>query len=193
MQSIRDRREAVFINNDDRTETWTSHALEIWQFISILLLSLVTGVFWGSWLGLSRSMTSLSKETFVEVAHAMIGNLGTVMAVLMPAAMLTAVPVLYLLYRRRSKTFYPTAAGFALFVVALLITLAVEVPLDMQFQRWTATTLPSNWEALRANWEWWHAIRSWASVAGLALMLAGALLGIGTQVERRRLRRVWTQ
>jgi hypothetical protein len=189
MQSIRDNREAVFIDNDDRVETWTSHGLEIWQFISIFLLSLVTGVFWGSWLGLSRSMTSLSRETFLEVAHAMIGNLGTIMAILMPAAMLATLPVLYLLYRRRSKAFYPTLAGFALFVVALLITLAVEVPLDMEFERWTATTLPANWEELRSRWEWWHVIRSWASVAGLALMLAGALFGVTTQVERRRVRR----
>ena len=188
MQSIRDNRAAVFIN-DERIETWTSHALEIWQFISIFLLSLVTGVFWGSWLGLSRSMTSLSQETFLEVAHAMIGNLGTVMAILMPAAMLATLPVLYLLYRRRSKAFYPTFAGFALFVVALFITLAVEVPLDVVFERWTASTLPANWQELRASWEWWHMIRSWASVAGLALMLAGALFGMTTQVERRRVRR----
>lgn len=191
MQVVDRSRAADFIGDDEKVEVWTSHALEIWQFVSIFLLSLVTSVFWGSWLGLSRSMNSLSRETFLEVAHTMIGNLGTIMAILMPAAILSTLPVLYLLYRRRSKAFYPTLAGFALFVVALLITLAVEVPLDMVFQRWTVTTLPPNWEELRASWEWWHAIRSWASVAGLALMLAGALFGMGTQVERRRLRRVW--
>ena len=189
MQVVERSRASDFVGGDEQVETWSSHALEIWQFISIFLWTLVTGVFWGTWLGLSRSMTSLSKETFLEVAHAMIGNLGTIMAILMPAAILTTLPVLYLLYRRRSRMFYPTLAGFALFVVALLITLGVEVPLDMEFERWTASTLPANWQVLRDRWEWWHVIRSWVSVAGLALLLVGALFRTTTQVERRRLRR----
>ena len=105
----------------------------------------------------------------------MIGNLGTIMAILMPVAMLSTLPVLYLLYRKRPKRFYPTLIGFLLFAVALLITLLVEVPLDFQFQQWTASTLPANWQQLRDRWEWFHFLRSWLAVIGLALLLAGAL------------------
>ena len=153
----------------------SSRALEICQFVNILLLSLITGVFWGTWLGLSRSMTSLSPQTFVEVGHTMIGNLGTIMAILMPAAMLATLPVLYLLYRTQVKAFYVTLAGFLLFVVALLITLLVQVPLDLQFAQWTVDTLPANWQQLRNRWEWFHFLRSWVALFGLALVLAGAL------------------
>jgi hypothetical protein len=151
------------------------HALEVWQFINIFLLSLVTGVFWGTWLGLSRSMSSLSAATFLEVGHTMIGNLGTVMALLMPVAMLSTLPVLYLLYRKRPKRFYVTLLGFMLFVLALLITLLVEVPLDFQFQQWTLATLPANWQQLRDRWELFHFLRSSFAVIGLSLLIAGAL------------------
>jgi uncharacterized membrane protein len=120
-------------------------------------------------------MATLSPETFLTIGHTMIGNLGTIMAVLMPAAMLATLPVLWLLYRRRLKAFYPTLAGLALFVVALLITLLVEVPLDNQFAAWTVMSLPANWEQLRDRWEFFHALRSWVSVAGLALLLGAAL------------------
>ncbi len=175
MQSAEHRNAAFFVGSEDRTETRSSHALAIWQFTNIFLSALVTGVFWGTWLGLSRSMATFAPETFLAIGHAMIGNLGSIMALLMPAAMLATLPVLYLLHRRRSQAFYPTLAGLALFVVALLITLLVEVPLDNQFAEWTVTTLPANWQQLRDRWEWFHAIRSWAAVAGLALLLAGAL------------------
>lgn len=57
----------------------------------------------------------------------MIGNLGMIMAILMPAAMLATLPVLYLLYRRRSKAIYQTLVGLALFVAALLITLLIPI------------------------------------------------------------------
>ena len=105
----------------------------------------------------------------------MIANLGTVMAVLMPAAILATLPVVWLLYRRRSGALYVTLAGLALFVIALLVTLIVEVPIDNQIEAWTVTTLPANWHQLRDRWEVFHFLRTWISVLGLALLIIGAL------------------
>jgi hypothetical protein len=184
MPSAKHHNAAFCAISTDHSATRSAHALEIWQCINILLSALVTGVFWGTWLGLSRSMATFAPETFLAIGHAMIGNLGTIMALLMPAALLATLPVLYLLSRRRSQAFYPTLAGLALFVVALLITLLVEVPLDNQFNAWTATTLPANWQQLRDRWEWFHVIRSWISVAGLTLLLAGALFWCDNTTRR---------
>jgi uncharacterized membrane protein len=170
------RNDAAFpAGTEESILTTTNYTLEIWQFISILLSALVTGVFWGTWLGLSRSMAALTPATFLEVGHTMIANLGIVMAILTPAAILAVLPVLYLLYRERSRPFYLTLAAFVLFVVALLITLIVEVPIDNQIEGWTVATLPANWQQLRDRWEWFHFLRSWVSVLGLALLLGGAL------------------
>jgi hypothetical protein len=177
---------AFSVGYEERIKTTTNNALAIWQFISILLLALVTSVFWGTWLSLSRSMAALTPETFLEVGHTMIGNLGTIMAILMPAAILSVLPVLYLLYRERSRAFYLTLAGFVLFIVALLITLIVEVPIDNQIEGWTVTTLPDNWQQLRDRWEWFHFLRSWVSVLGLALLLGGALFVSDTDAVGRR-------
>ena len=187
MQSVEGHDRAFMANTTERTIIKSVHALQVWQFINILLSALITGVFWGSWLGLSRSMSTFRPETFLAIASAMIGNLGTIMAILVPAALLTTLPVLYLLYRRRSNAFYTVLGGFAFLVVALLITLIVEVPLDMEFQTWTLSTLPANWEQLRDRWEWYHVLRSWASVAGLALLLAGALFWRDNGTRRRSL------
>jgi len=186
MQSVEHHDRAFMTSTAERTAIKSIHALQIWQFVNILLSGLVTGVFWGTWLGLSRSMATFSADTFLTIADAMIGNLGTIMAILMPTAMLSTLPVLYLLYRRRSPAFYTTLGGFAFLVVALLITLMVEVPLDMTFQTWTTTTLPANWEQLRDRWEWYHVVRSWVSVAGLALLLAAALFWRDSATRRYR-------
>jgi uncharacterized membrane protein len=181
-----ERNTAAFsVGSEGRIKTRSFHALEIWQFISILLSALVTGVFWGTWLGLSRSMASLTPETFLAIGHTMIGTLGTVMAILMPAAILATLPVLFLLYRGRSRALYPTLAGFALFIIALAVTLIVEVPIDNQIEAWTTASLPANWQQLRDSWELFHVIRSWVSVIGLALLILGALL-VGDHSARRR-------
>ncbi len=73
------------------------------HFITILLVVPVVGVFWGSWLGLSRSITSFSAETFLNIGHAMIANLALVMSILMPLAVLSTAVVLFLMYRQRAS------------------------------------------------------------------------------------------
>ncbi|HLW83105.1 MAG TPA: DUF1772 domain-containing protein [Candidatus Acidoferrales bacterium] len=138
-------------------------------------MALVTGVFWGPWLGLSRSIATFQPEVFLAIGHRMIRNLAPIMPFLMPAAMLSLVPVLVLSYGERSQTFCLNLAALALFIIALLITLIVEVPIDNQIMKWTAATLPENWQQFRDRWETFHVIRTFASVAGLALVLIAAL------------------
>ena len=72
----------------------TDRSLHLMLFVHVFLFALVVGVFWGTWFSLSRSMSAITASTFLEVGHTMIGNLGGPMAVLMPATLVSAVPVL---------------------------------------------------------------------------------------------------
>src|SRR5262245_175303 len=155
--------------------------LRMAQFISLLLLVLVTGVFWGTWFSLSRSIASITPGTFLEIGNTMIHNLAWPMRILFPAALLATLPVLVGLFRRRRGTgpgpaFYLTLGGVLLFVAALLVTLLVNVPIDNQIKQWEVSTLPSNWEDIRDRWQFYHTVRTFAALGGLALVLAGTLV-----------------
>ncbi len=154
--------------------------LRVLQFLSLFLLALVTGVFWGTWFSLSRSIAALAPGTFLEIGHTMIRNLAWPMRILFPAALLATLLVLAELFRggggrRPGPAFLLTLAGLLLFVVALLATLLVNVPIDHQVTQWTVATLPSNWEEVRDWWQFYHSVRTFASLGGLALILAGAI------------------
>lgn len=154
--------------------------LKMTQFISIFLLVLVTGVFWGTWFSLSRSITSITPGTFLEIGNTMIRNVAWPMRFLFPAALLATLLVLAGWFRERrgrrlDRAFFLTLAGLSLFVAALLVTLPVNVPIDNQVRYWTVSTLPSNWEQLRDPWQFYHSLRTFASLGGLTLILAGAL------------------
>jgi hypothetical protein len=145
-------------------------------FVHTFLFALVVGVFWGTWFSLSRSMRSITASTFLEVGHTMIANLGGPMAILMPATLLSAGPVLFVLHRRhRRAAFVLALVGAALLVVALVITLGVNVPIDNAIARWTVDTLPPDWRAIRDRWEAYHAARTLVSVAGFGFVLAAVL------------------
>jgi hypothetical protein len=167
------------------------------QFVTLLLFSLVTGVFWGTWFSLSRSIAAITPATFLEVGGIMIGNLGGPMSVLMPAAVLSAMILGVLLYRRRqTQASMFTIAAFVLLLVAMIITLVVNVPIDRQIQSWTTGTLPPDWSAIRDRWEFYHELRTLLSLLALASLFAGTLSTVsivriahdwpGERNERRR-------
>jgi uncharacterized membrane protein len=155
------------------------------QATTIVLFSLVMGVFWGTWFSLSRTMDQLSGETFVAVGHQMIRNLGVPMAILLPLALLSALVTLVLLRQGRQRVaFWWLAAGFALMVAALVITLAVEVPIDNQIETWTAATLPGDWRSIQSRWELWHSIRTFLSIAAVVTVTVSAVVGGGRTTRR---------
>ena len=152
-------------------------ALRAAQFITVYLYALVTGVFWGTWFSLSRSIASITPSTFLEVGHTMIRNLGVPMSLLMPTAILSNVALLVMLYRRRQMR----AAGLAtaallLLLAALAITLTVNVPIDGEIAGWTVPTLPPNWEMVRDRWKLYHSLRTFASLLGLGCAFGSVLV-----------------
>jgi uncharacterized membrane protein len=94
----------------------------------------------------------------------------------MPTTLVSAVPVLVMLYRRhRRASFSLILVGVALLVVALVITLRVNVPIDDAIGRWTVDTLPPDWTSIRNRWEAFHAARTFVSLAGFGFALAAVV------------------
>ena len=154
----------------------TQRSIRIAQFVNVVLFALVMGVFWGTWFSLSRSIASITPDSFLEIGHLMIANLATPMSVLMPAALISSVIVLLLLVRHaRGSAFYLTALSLLLMIAALVVTLTVNVPIDNDINQWTRNTLPSDWMAIRDRWQVYHTVRTLASIASLSCAVASAL------------------
>ena len=154
-------------------------AVRATEFVAIFLQVLVVGAFWGSWIGLSRSIDTLTPGTFLEVGHVMIADYGPIMSVLMPAAVLATLLSTVLVYQRQARAGHLLLAGFACFVGATAITLLVNVPIDQVIAGWTLSTLPADWTQVRDRWETYHTARTFLSLGGIAATLAGSLLPAG--------------
>lgn len=149
--------------------------LKICELISIVLSAWVGGMYWGPWLALSRSMRTFKPEVFLDIVDRMNRNMESVMTVLTPVALIAIAPVLFFSYQEQPRTFYLTLAGFALFVVALVVTMLIEVPIVKQIVMWTVETLPDDWQQLRDRWVTFHIIRVVAGIGGLVFLVAGAI------------------
>jgi uncharacterized membrane protein len=151
--------------------------VRITQFANVLLIALVSGVLWGTWFSLGRSIETFSADVFLSIGQAMIHNLAVPMRVLMPLTMVSFIVLLYLLWHQRtSKAFVLTAAALFFMLATIAITLIVEVPIDNQIKTWTVHTLPANWQALRSHWEAYHTLRTMTGLVSLGCAVAGAFL-----------------
>lgn len=61
--------------------------------------------------------------------------------------------------------------AFACIVVALAITAIVHLPLNRQFDAWTAQSMPARWVDQRDKWRRWNWIRIAFAVAAFAVMV----------------------
>jgi hypothetical protein len=153
-----------------RTTTWKATT-----FVALFLLALVTGVFWGTWFTLTRSIETFSTGEFIHIGQTIITNVAWPMRILMPACILFMIISICLVPEKKSIAFYFGVAAGLLIIVALLITLLVEVPIDNQIRTWTAETAPADWTTLRARWQVFHTARTFVSLASLGCLIASVL------------------
>ena len=157
------------------------------QFVSLVLVALVTGVFWGSWLGLSRSIQTFAPDTFLAIGQAMIGNLAPVMPFLVILAGLSQLVLLFQLRSRGLSAFLPALIAFVMFVIAIAVTLLIEVPIDNQIRVWTPASLPADWTVIRDRWESFHVLRTFSSLGGLILLTGATVFGRPQSVSPSRI------
>ena len=138
------------------------------HFVSLFLLMLVTGVFWGTWFTLTRSIESFSSEEFIHIGKVIIANVAMPMRFLMPACILFMLLSTMLHTNKYSNSFYFGVTALIFIFLALLITLIILVPIDNDIKIWTADTVPAEWEQIRNKWKIFHFIRTMAALASFA-------------------------
>ena len=145
------------------------------ELITAILLVLVTGVFWGTWFSLSRTMHTLAADLFVTIGKEIMKNVAVAMSIIMPASIICLLLLLIGSWKTGTVYFYCILAALILFIIALIITLAVEVPIDNQIKTWTVATTPADWEDIRDRWERYHTIRTFLTLACTSFFIVALL------------------
>lgn len=145
------------------------------EFFAVLLTALVTGVFWGTWFTLTRSLENFSPAEFIHIGKTIIANVAVPMRILMPATLLVMLLTIWQSRCIHTPSFYLYSISFLLMLITLIITVAVEVPIDNQIKTWTETTVPTNWQTLRQTWNQFHTLRTFTSITSLGFFVWGLI------------------
>src|SRR6186713_1785262 len=97
---------------------------------ALFLLMLITGVFWGTWFTLTRSLESFSADEFIHIGQIIIANVAIPMRIIMPSGVLMMALSLRYARNKQTASFIYGIVSLVLIIAVLLITLLVLVPMD---------------------------------------------------------------
>jgi uncharacterized membrane protein len=143
---------------------------------TIFVLLLVCGVFWGLYFSLSRSYHVFTPNELAKIARTIVHNLEVPMR---------NISVLCLVLMGFSIAFYPDkdAWNFYAIIISLLlligslvITTAIEVPINNKVVTWTTENIPANWQQLRSRWQYYNVVRTVMALLSFILFASAVIL-----------------
>ena len=120
------------------------------------------------------ALWKLDDATHARAVQRLAKVLGTVMPFWYASTLILSSIVAYQLYAAgRTNAFHWAAGASVLWLVSIIYTIALPVPINHQVARWNPDALPADWKALRRRWDTLHTIRIvWLIVALVCLAVA---------------------
>lgn len=146
---------------------------EIILFLTMLLVALTAGRAFWAWLG--ENPANLSGATYVEFFQALDRAIASTIAVTGVGGTVLA-GVSAALFRRERAVCYLLLATCACSLLASVVTILVNVPINHQIATWNPAALPANYAELLNRWWRWHEVRFASLFTGMNLMFVAVLL-----------------
>ena len=149
-----------------------THLLFVAALVALLL---VCGVFWGLFFALSRSYQVFSAAELAKIARTIVANLEVPMRNI-SLLCLAFIGLSIVFYPHKSSwSFYAMIASLLFLIGSLVITTAIEVPINRQVVTWTNENVPENWQQLRGRWQFYNVVRTILALLSFVLF-SGAVV-----------------
>ena len=149
-----------------------------WFFlVSLLLMGIDAGIFVGAQIGQVSVQAAADAAHFIWLKQQLEFAFGSIMPILVIPAAVLPIPLLFLLGDRRSAPYWLVAVSVALWVAAIVVTLVINEPVNVQSRLWDLSQPPvADWAELRARWHLGQGIRTVLTTSGFASLLISVLL-----------------
>lgn len=117
----------------------------------------------------------LDGPAYVRVRQAEFGVLTLFIAVVFVPTLVAVVALVVFSRRAGSSAFRPAVVALGLFLVAAVITIVVNGPINFQQLGWSAATPPADWASVRDRWQIAHAVRTLAIVVALGYLATAVI------------------
>lgn len=159
--------------------------LKIWRLITLIIVALFMGLEFAHALELPPKM-QYDGAFYVTIQNSLYRYFGAPGpgAFITVGAILCAI-ALTVLVRKHRVAFWWTLAGMLCLAIAfpLIYFLRIE-PVNVVIEQANATSLPTNWQQLRNQWEYAHATNFICSLAGFSALLISVLIDVPQRTSK---------
>ncbi len=152
--------------------------LHVVHFLSLLLVAVALGAALAHLLALPNKI-HLSREDYLVVQQIYRG--WALLGIADIGALLSTF-VLAVMSRREPRSFIWVVVALVCIVGALVVFFTLTYPANQQTNNWTA--LPANWQALRRQWEYSHAVGACLYLVALISLILSVLVKCETRLAR---------
>ncbi len=152
-----------------------SAAVKIARFVNLLCGGLYAGLLVAV-LCVEVTLRGAGPDVYTIVEQVKHANLNVLAAATIVPTLASGALLLVLSREPRGRAFALTLAGLLCTVVALTITVLVNVPINAAQMAWSPQAPLADWAAIRDRWQLAHTLRTAAAVAGLSCQILAALL-----------------
>jgi len=145
--------------------------LEIARFATLLFWGFATAIFVGTWWTEQALRQTTSVDLFLTVHMARDAVLKKVMPVVCNLGLIGSVAI-NVLGAASVVPWVLSLVGTAGMVIAIGISIFVDVPINRQMEKWSAEDYPDDWGAIRDRWEGGHTGRTIAASIAMLCHIA---------------------
>jgi hypothetical protein len=155
-----------------------------WRLGTVMLIALSMGLALSHLLEMPAKM-GYDSSMWLTLSHTLYSKFGTYGSVFEVGALLSSVALVFLA-RKRGPSFPWTLTSAMLVALAHVLFWVRVAPVNAETAIMTPDALPADWQALRAQWEYGHAMRAVLQICALAAVTMSILVETPTDVTRRR-------
>jgi hypothetical protein len=119
---------------------------------------------------LELALRRLDGPAYVAVRHAEYDYFTWFIGAVSVPTIIALVTLVIVARKARSPVLWPALVALGLVLVAIVITLIVNGPINVEQLRWNAEAPPPDWRHVRDRWQIAHAVRTLALVLALACL-----------------------
>ena len=142
----------------------TTHIL---QFVSILLIGALAGTLFG----LAWATSRFNERQFMQTIQLMLPPLQKWFPPLGFASIISAGWLAAASFHDRTSFFLYLLCALSV-VAVIVITVAGNVPINIQLLKWDPDKPPADWAAQMKRWTYFNSLRTYVAIAGFVLLVA---------------------
>ncbi|MDP8908933.1 MAG: DUF1772 domain-containing protein [Chloroflexota bacterium] len=150
----------------------TPPALDWLAFLVLVLTGFTACAEFGSYAFVHPITRRLPQREFIAVEQGLLTSFGRVMPILMPLTLIVAITFAISVWDEGGWTRGLATAAAVSLAAAVISTVIVNVPINLQTGKWDPDHPPTDWKQIRARWEFFQGVRSWLLLAGFVLICA---------------------